>query len=101
MPSECEYVSDFQLINLKWQSVLCRTTDAGAGVCSRELVNVRDSLVVVNLFSDASSYDIMVINNSGREPSFLQDDQFYTLYVSDIFNNPPPDITLTSEGSGE
>ena len=85
-----------------FNGVLCRTTDAAAGVCSRELVNVRDSLVVVNAFSDASSYDIMVIGNSNREPSTLQGDQFYTVYVSDIFNNPPPpDTTLTFEGSGE
>ena len=85
-----------------FNGVLCPEADSAAGVCSRELVNVRDSLVVVTAFSDASSYDIMVINTSGREPSTLQGDQFYTVYVSDKFNNPPPpDSRLTFEGSGE
>ena len=57
---------------------------------------------MVNAFSNASSYDIIVINNSDREPSTLQGDQRYPVYVSDIFNNPaPPASTLTFEGSGE
>ena len=63
---------------------------------------MRGSLVLVNSFSDASNFDIVVINSSEREPSSLLGDQFYTVYVSDIFNNPPPPgSTISFEGSGE
>ncbi len=94
--------NDSSLPDGLFNGVLCRAADDEAGLCSRELVNVRDSLVVVNAFSDASKYDIMVINRSDREPSTLEGDQFYTVYVSDIFNNPPPpNTTITFEGSGE
>lgn len=53
-------------------------------------------------FSDASNFDIMVINSAEREPSSFLGDQFYTVYVSDTFNNPPsPGSTISFEGSGE
>ena len=94
--------SDSSLPSGLFNGVLCHQADAETGVCSRELVNVRGSLVLVNSFSDASNFDIMVINSSEREPSSFLGDQFYTVYVSDIFNNPPPaGSTISFEGSGE
>jgi hypothetical protein len=85
-----------------YNGVLCGLEEDAAGICSRELVNVRDSLVLVNGFSDASSYDMVVIANDKREPSVLRGDSIYSIYTSDIFNNPPPPgTTLTFEGSGE
>ena len=94
--------SDSSLPSGQFNGVLCRQADAETGVCSRELINVRDSLVLVNSFSDASNFDIMVINSSEREPSSLLGDQFFIVYVSDIFNNPPPaGSTISFEGSGE
>jgi len=85
-----------------YNGVLCGLEEDAAGACSRELVNVRDSLVLVNGFSDASSYDLMVVGTDKREPSKLRGDRIYSVYTSDIFNNPPPPgTTLTFEGSGE
>ena len=86
----------------RYNGVLCGLEEEAAGVCSRELVNVRDSLVLVNGFSDASSYDLMLVGTDKREPSKLRGDRIYSIYTSDIFNNPPPPgTTLTFEGSGE
>jgi hypothetical protein len=85
-----------------FNGVLCQPADADAGVCSRELVNVRDSLVIVNSFSDAGQFDLAVVDpSSGNEPPELDDDINYFLYVADIYNNPPPAGTeISFEGSG-
>ena len=85
-----------------YNGVLCGLDEEAAGICSRELVNVRDSLVLVNGFADASNYDLMVVGSDKREPSTLRGGRIYSIYTSDIFNNPPPPgTTLTFEGSGE
>ena len=85
-----------------YNGVLCGLDEEAGGICSRELINVRDSLVLVNGFSDASSYDLIVVGSDKREPSTLRGGRIYSIYTSDIFNNPPPPgTTLTFEGSGE
>ena len=86
-----------------YNGVLCSTEQAQAGICSRDLIDVRDSLVLVNGFADADQYQIMLIGRSGkREPTLLYEDQSYNLYISDLFNNPPPPgSTVVFEGSGD
>lgn len=74
----------------------------GNGVwCSRELVNVRDSLVLV--LSSQSEFDILLVNNrSPVDPdrSTLQAGLSYQAYVADIFNNPPAGgSTVTISGN--
>jgi hypothetical protein len=88
-----------------YNGVLCRQSDDDIGVCSRDLLNVRDSIVVINSFSSGSSFDLLVIEaDEGNEPDGndpLDDGEIYVLYVSDIFNNPPPAGTeISYEGSG-
>jgi hypothetical protein len=77
--------------------------DEAGGICSRDLVDVRDSLVLVNGFSDAQSYELLLINQFSRsEPSSLYENTFYNLYISDVFNNPPPPgSTIDFEGNGD
>ena len=83
--------------------MLCSQDLAAAGVCSRELVDVRDSLVLVNAFNDAEAYDLMLISSINLfEPSLLFENTFYRLYVADRFNNPPPPGSVISyENSGD
>ncbi len=88
-----------------FNSVLCRPEDAAVGICSRELLNVRDQLVLINAFDVASDYDLLVIEADERnEPGSsdpLDDGELYLLYIADIFNNPPPGGSEVSfQGSG-
>ena len=87
-----------------YNGVLCPDSLDGAGVCSRELLSVRDSLVLVMGFSDASDYQLMAIRNKAfaqNEPSRLDGDESYIIYIADHFNNPPPaGSTISYEGSG-
>ena len=86
-----------------YNGVLCSQDLEAAGICSRELVDVRDSLVLVNAFNDAEAYDLMLISSINRfEPSLLFENTFYRLYVADKFNNPPPPGSVISyENSGD
>ena len=102
--------SDSSLPSGLFNGVLCRPSAKGMGVTdgmpimtshaetgvwnSRELVNVIDQQEPCEFLLIASNFDIMVINSSEREPFSFLGDQFYTVYVSDIFNNPPPKQSL-------
>lgn len=84
-----------------FHGVLCSSDAEALGTCSRELLNVYDSIVLINSFSNASNFALMAINSALREPLALQGGQTYTLYVADTFNNPPPaNSKITYEGSG-
>ena len=81
-----------------YNGVLCRQEDEAAGICSRQLLNLSQSLEII-LSPDAAGYDMMIVDRNGREPSTLSGST-YTLYVSDLYNNPPPAMTtITFEGS--
>ena len=86
-----------------FNGVLCSLADEAQGICSRELVDVRDSLVIVNAFENAANYDLLLINRYSRfEPTSLEENLFYDLYISDPFNNPPPPgTTIDFDGSGD
>ena len=82
-----------------YNGVLCRQEDEDAGICSRELLNLSQSLEII-LSPDAAGYDMLIVDSNGREPSNLSG-RTYMLYVSDFYNNPPPGLTtVTFEGSG-
>ena len=87
-----------------YNGVLCLDSRAATGICSRDLLNVRDSLVLVMGFSDASDYQLMAIRQKAfaqSEPSKLDGDESYVIYIADHFNNPPPaGSTISYEGSG-
>ena len=87
----------------QYNGALCSLPDEADAICSRNLVDVRDSLVLVNSFSDAESYELLLINQFSRsEPSLLLENTFYNVYVSDVFNNPPPPgSTINFESSGD
>lgn len=101
---EPEAAADSDLPDGLYNGVLCRRSDAETGVCSDQLVNVRDQLVVVMSPSDAGAYYAMVVKATrrpAREETSLDDTQNYRLYVSDVYNNPPPPGSeITFEGSG-
>ena len=86
-----------------FNGVLCSMENASAGICSRELINVRDSLVLVNAFADAENYDLMLISaSSKREPRVLYENSFYNLFAADRYNNSPPTgSTITYDSSGD
>ena len=103
--NEPEAEDDSSLPDGLYNGVLCPDSLDLEGVCSRDLVNVRDSLVLVMSFSDASAFELLVIEDDERnEPNDrdpLDGEESYTLYVADIFNNPPPaGTTISYEGSG-
>ena len=91
------------LPNGQYNGTLCRLQDEAEGICSRDLVDVRDSLVLVNGFSDAEQYELLLINQFSRSAtSLLVENSFYNVYISDKFNNPPPaGSTIDFEGSGD
>lgn len=80
---------------------LCPTEGEGIW-CSRELVNVRDDLVLV--LSSQSGFDILLVNN--RSPVFpdrtdLQAGLNYRAFIADIYNNPPAGgstVSITGDG---
>jgi hypothetical protein len=69
----------------------------GDGVwCSRELINVRNSTVLI-LSAGDGTWDIITVTQSGAEiknaaegGSTLRYATTYRVYISDIFNNAPP-----------
>ena len=84
-----------------FNGVLCQPDAEAAGICSRELLNVRDSVVIVNSFSDANNFSLLAIGSDRYEPKVLRGGRTYTLYVSDYFNNSPPaNSEISYEGSG-
>ncbi len=93
------------LPNGLYNGILCQPEDDAVGICSRDLLNVRDSLVIVNSFSDAGAFELLVIEaDEGNEPGpgdLLDGGETYLLYVADTFNNPPPPgSSISYEGSG-
>ena len=53
-----------------YNGVLCRQEDEAAGICSRELLNLSQSLEVI-LSPGAAGYDMLIVDSNGREPSKL------------------------------
>lgn len=84
---------------------LCPVTGDGI-FCSRELVNVRASTVLV-LTSDAQSLEALAArtpDDPRRASDTLQEDFTYEIYIADLFNNAPgvgTELTFTPTGDCE
>jgi hypothetical protein len=82
---------------------LCPREGEQAGWCSRELLHVRDDIVLVMGFSTDSDYfDIQLVNERTERvvTSVRQGDPFVA-YIADVFNNPPAggtEITVSADG---
>lgn len=67
-----------------YNGILCPV--AGDGIfCSRDLLNVRASLTLVM----SSGLDIIAVNSGGGKVTSLSEGQGYTIYLADLYNNPP------------
>jgi hypothetical protein len=78
-----------------YNGLLCPTEGDGEW-CSRELVNVRDDLVLI--LSADPAWDIALYRGSARASGTRWDRGPYTAYISDIFNGrPPAGSTVTVE----
>tara|TARA_R110002110_G_scaffold415561_2_gene651037 strand:+ start:270554 stop:272782 length:2229 start_codon:yes stop_codon:yes gene_type:complete len=73
----------------------------GDGIwCSRELVNVRDDIVLI-MSSDANFYFTLVNDLTRRVVARTDEAQRFTIYVSDFYNNRPAGgLTVNVEASG-
>lgn len=86
-----------------YNGILCPVEGDGVW-CSRELVNVRSSLVLI--LSDEVNFDIIMVRqnsaiNTVEDTAFEGDGRVYIAYVSDFFNNPPATgSTVSIEGDG-
>jgi hypothetical protein len=89
------------LPNGLFNGVLCRLDDEAAGICSRDLVQLSQNLEII-LSPGESGYDFLVVDRNQREAdSALYGGNTYQLYVSDLYNNPPPGLTnITITGGG-
>jgi hypothetical protein len=82
-----------------YNGVLCRQEDEAAGICSRELLHLSQSIEII-LSPGPEGYDFLIVDSSGRAPSALSG-RDYLLYVADLYNNPPPGLSrITLSGSG-
>jgi hypothetical protein len=74
-----------------YNGILC--PEEGAGIwCSRDLVNVRDNLVIVM----SGAMNIIIVRSNGSKVTSLDEGVSYTAYFADEFNNPPAaDASLT------
>lgn len=81
----------------RYNGLLCPLEGDGVW-CSRELVNVRDSTIVI--LSTDPNWDIAFYDD--RTPvNTVNAGRSYVVYVSDLFNNKPPaGATLTLSASG-
>ena len=86
-----------------YNGILCPVEGDGVW-CSRELVNVRSSLVLT--LSDEVNFDIIMVRqnsaiNTVEDTALEGEGRVYIAYVSDIFNNPPAaESTVSVSGDG-
>ncbi len=84
-----------------YNGLLCPVEGDGIW-CSRELVNVRDSVVVT--LGDAPNFKFLLANGRTPVSNVVPLNTQLNLYISDTFNNPPPagaTVTLSTEGNCE
>ena len=76
-----------------YNGVLCRAADEAAGICTRELLHLSQSIQLI-LSPDEQGYDFLIVDRNKREAGdALYGGNTYTLYLSDLYNNPPPALT--------
>jgi hypothetical protein len=93
--------ADSSLPSGLYNGVLCRSEDEAKGVCSRNLVQLSQNLEII-LSPGEQDYDFLIVDRNKQEASgALYGGNTYQLYVSDLYNNPPPALTnITIKGGG-
>ena len=77
-----------------YNGLLCRPRDDG-DFCSRELVSVRTDTVLI--LSDANSWSFALVDPTvRRKASATRWGEVYKVYISDQYNNPPPQGSTVS-----
>jgi hypothetical protein len=82
---------------------LCPVEGEEAGWCSRDLVNVRDDIVLVMGSSEAAEFGIVMLNaRTERLVSKVVEGDKFVVYISDLYNNAPPsDVPVSVETQGD
>jgi len=76
-----------------YNGVLCREEDEAAGICSRELLHLSQSIEII-LSPDEQGYEFLLVDRNRRESgNTLYGGNTYQMYISDQYNNPPPGLT--------
>jgi hypothetical protein len=84
-----------------YHGVLCREAEAAMGICSRELIQLWKSIEII-LSPDEEGYEFLIVDrNKQKIGDAVFGGNSYQLFVSDLYNNPPPalsEITITGTG---
>ena len=92
--------TDSSLPDGLYNGVLCRESDAAQGICSRELLQLSQSLQII-LSPGAAGYEFLIIDRNQRESgSALYGGNTYQFYLADLYNNPPPALTQIDISGG-
>ena len=76
-----------------YNGVLCRESDAAQGICSRDLLQLTQSIQII-LSPGAAGYEFLIIDRNQREAgNALYGGNTYQFYLADEYNNPPPALT--------
>jgi hypothetical protein len=76
-----------------YNGVLCRESDAAQGICSRDLLQLTQSIQII-LSPGAAGYEFLIIDRNLREAgNALYGGNTYQFYLADEHNNPPPALT--------
>jgi hypothetical protein len=76
-----------------YNGVLCRESDAAQGICSRDLLQLTQSIQII-LSPGAAGYEFLIIDRNLREAgNALYGGNTYQFYLADEYNNPPPALT--------
>jgi hypothetical protein len=77
-----------------YNGLLCRPGDDGS-FCSRELVSVRTDTVLI--LSDPNSWSFALVDPTvQRKETATKWGEVYKVYISDQYNNPPPQGSTVS-----
>ena len=84
-----------------YNGVLCREAEAAMGICSRELLTLWQSVEII-LSPSEQGYEFLIVDrNKQKIGDAVFGGNSYQLFVSDLYNNPPPalsEITITGVG---
>ena len=85
--------ADSSLPDGLYNGVLCREEDAAQGICSRDLLQLSQSIQII-LSPGLTGYDFLIVDRNLRESGdALYGGNTYQFYLADQHNNPPPALT--------
>ncbi len=80
---------------------LCPLEGEERGWCSRELVNVRDDIVLI-MSDDSEFYYTLVNARTDRVVSSISGGDRFEVYIADFYNNSPaPEVEIKVDAEGE